>query len=187
MRNVVLTATVAIALAAAPAFVKGQKAQKNAGAKQMTDQTFVTKAAAGGMAEVELGKLAQQHAASDQVKQFGSKMAADHQKANEQLKKIAAAKGINLPADMSSSDRREFDKLSKKTGADFDHEYMKEMVSDHKKDVKEFQSAAKSAADPEIKNFASSTLPTLQQHLDMAQQAEAATKNESSTKTSSAR
>ena len=77
--------------------------------------------------------------------------------------------------------------VSDAAGADFDHEYMKEMVSDHKKDVKEFQSAAKSAADPEIKNFASSTLPTLQQHLDMAQQAEAATKNESSTKTSSAR
>jgi hypothetical protein len=65
-------------------------------------------------------------------------MAADHQKANEQLKKIAAAKGINLPADMSSSDRREFDNLQKKSGADFDREYMKEMVSDHKKDVKEF-------------------------------------------------
>ena len=152
-----------------------------------SDRKFVEEAAQGGMAEVELGKLAQQHAASDQVKQFGSKMAADHQKANEQLKKIAAAKGINLPADMSSSDRREFDKLSKKTGADFDHEYMKEMVSDHKKDVKDFESAAKKADDPDIKSFASSTLPTLQQHLDMAQSTEAATKNEGSTKTSSAR
>ena len=152
-----------------------------------SDRKFVEEAAQGGMAEVELGKLAQQHAASDQVKQFGSKMAADHQKANEQLKKIAAAKGINLPADMSSGDRREFDKLQKKTGADFDREYMKDMVSDHKKDMKDFQSAAKSAEDPEIKNFASSTLPTLQQHLEMAQSTEAATKNEGSTKTGSAR
>ena len=152
-----------------------------------SDRKFVEEAAQGGMAEVELGKLAQQKAASDQVKQFGSKMAADHQKANEQLKKIAAAKGINLPADMSSSDRREFDKLQKKSGADFDREYMKEMVSDHKKDVKEFQSTAKSANDPDIKNFASSTLPTLQQHLDMAQQAEAATKNLRNTQTSSSK
>jgi putative membrane protein len=152
-----------------------------------SDRKFVEEAAQGGMAEVELGKLAQQRAASDQVKQFGSKMASDHQKANEQLKKIAAAKGINLPADMSSSDRREYDKLQKKSGADFDREYMKEMVADHKTDVKDFQSAAKSANDPDIKSFASSTLPTLQQHLDMAQSAEAATKNEGSTKTSSAR
>src|SRR5258705_3878763 len=90
------------------------------------DRKFVEEAAQGGMAEVELGKLAEQHAMSDQVKQFGRKMATDHQKANEQLKKIAAAKGINRPADMSSGDRREFDKLSQKTGADFDREYMKE-------------------------------------------------------------
>ena len=152
-----------------------------------SDRKFVEEAAQGGMAEVELGKLAQQHAASDKVKQFGSKMATDHQKANEQLKKIAASKGINLPTDMSSSERREYDKLSKKTGADFDRQYMKEMVSDHKKDVKDFESAAKKADDPDIKSFASSTLPTLQQHLDMAQSAEAATKNEGSTKTSSAR
>ena len=152
-----------------------------------SDRKFVEEAAQGGMAEVELGKLAEQHAASDRVKQFGRKMTTDHQKANEQLKKIAAAKGINLPADMSSGDRREFDKLQKKTGADFDREYMKDMVSDHKKDMKDFQSAAKSAEDPEIKNFASSTLPTLQQHLEMAQSTEAATKNEGSTKTGSAR
>ena len=88
---------------------------------------------------------------------------------------------------MPSSDRREFDKLQKKSGADFDREYMKEMVSDHKKDVKEFQSTAKSANDPDIKNFASSTLPTLQQHLDMAQQTKAATKNERNTQTSSSK
>jgi putative membrane protein len=152
-----------------------------------SDRKFIEEAAQGGMAEVELGKLAEQHATSDQVKQFGRKMATDHQKANEQLKKIAVSKGINLPADMSSSERREYDKLSKKTGADFDREYMKEMVSDHKKDVKDFESAAKKADDPDIKSFASSTLPTLQQHLDMAQQTEAATKNERNTKTSSAR
>ena len=151
------------------------------------DQKFIEDAAAGGMAEVELGKLAEQHGASDQVKQFGKKMVEDHQKANDQLKKIAESKGLKLPADMSASDRREYDKLQKKTGADFDREYMKEMVSDHKKDVKDFESAAKKADDADVKNFASTTLPTLHQHLDMAQQTEAATKNERNTKTSSAR
>jgi len=151
------------------------------------DRKFIEEAAQGGMAEVQLGKLAEQQAASDQVKQFGRKMADDHQKANEQLKKIAASKGVNLPADISSSDRREYDKLQKKTGADFDREYMKEMVSDHKKDVKDFESAAKKADDADIKSFASQTLPTLHQHLDMAQQTEAMTKNERNTKTSSAR
>jgi putative membrane protein len=161
----------------------------NAPAKNLShgDRKFIENAAEGGMAEVQLGKLAEQKAASDQVKQFGKKMADDHQKANEQLKKIAASKGINLPTDISASDRREYDKLQKKSGADFDREYMKEMVSDHKKDVKDFQSAAKSADDAEIKNFASSTLPTLQQHLDLAQQTENVAKGEGNQKTSSAR
>jgi len=149
------------------------------------DRKFIENAAEGGMAEVQLGKLAEQKAASDQVKQFGKRMADDHQKANEQLKKIAANKGVNLPTDLSSSDRREYDKLQKKSGADFDREYMKEMVSDHKKDVKEFESAAKSANDPEIKSFASTTLPTLHQHLDLAQQTENVAKSEG--KTSSAK
>jgi putative membrane protein len=151
------------------------------------DRKFIEEAAQGGMAEVELGKLAQQKAASDQVKQFGKKMADDHQKANEQLKTLASKKGMTLPADMTSSDRREYDKLQKKSGAEFDREYMKEMVSDHKKDVKDFESAAKKADDADIKSFASTTLPTLQQHLDLAQQTENVAKSEGNQKTSSAR
>ena len=152
------------------------------------DRKFIEEAAQGGMAEVQLGQLAQQKASNDQVKQFGKKMADDHQKANDELKKIASTKGITLPTDLSSSDRREYDKLQKKSGADFDREYMKEMVSDHKKDVKDFQSEGKSAKDPDIKNFAASTLPTLQQHLDLAQQTENAVKSGAAAqKTSSAR
>ena len=152
------------------------------------DRKFIEEAAQGGMAEVQLGQLAQQKASNDQVKQFGKKMADDHQKANDEIKKIASNKGINLPTDLSSGDRREYDKLQKMSGADFDREYMKEMVSDHKKDVKDFQSEGKSAKDADIKNFASSTLPTLQQHLDLAQQTENAVKSGGNAqKTSSAR
>jgi putative membrane protein len=152
------------------------------------DRKFLENAAQGGMAEVQLGKLAEQKASSDQVKQFGKRMVTDHQKANDELKKIASDKGFNLPAELSSSDRREYDKLQGKSGADFDREYMKEMVSDHKKDVKDFQSEAKSAKDGDLKNFATSTLPTLEQHLDLAQQTENAVKSGGSAqKTSSAR
>jgi putative membrane protein len=79
---------------------------------------------------------------------------------------------------MDSSSKREYDKLSKLSGADFDKEYMKQMVSDHKKDIKEFQSQAKSGKDADIKNFAQSTLPTLEDHLKQAEAAEANAKNE---------
>jgi putative membrane protein len=88
---------------------------------------------------------------------------------------------VKLPADLDRGERREIDNLGKKSGADFDREYMKHMVSDHKKDVAEFKSEAKSAKDADVKNFASSTLPTLEQHLDLAKSTEQAAKNEGKT------
>lgn len=138
------------------------------------DRKFVEDAAKGGLAEVQLGQLAAQKAQSPEVKQFGQKMVDDHGKANDKLKQIASSKGVDLPADLDRSARREYDKLSKMNGDDFDREYMKHMVSDHKKDVKDFADEAKSGKDADVRSFASETLPTLQQHLQMAQQADAA-------------
>jgi putative membrane protein len=150
------------------------------------DRKFMEKAAQGGMAEVQLGKLAADKASNDQVKQFGQRMVDDHSKANDQLKQLATSKGVNLPTELDRSAQREMDKLQKLSGADFDREYMNHMVSDHKKDIGEFKSAAKSK-DADVKQFASSTLPTLEQHLDLAKSAEQAAKNASRTtqKTSS--
>ena len=137
------------------------------------DRRFIEDAAKGGLAEVQLGQLAAQKAQSPEVKQFGQKMADDHGKANDQLKQLASSKGVELPTDLVRAARREHDKLSKMSGDDFDREYMKHMVSDHKKDVKDFEKEAKSGKDADVKTFASSTLPTLQDHLQMAQQADA--------------
>jgi len=149
------------------------------------DRKFIEKAAEGGMAEVKLGQLAAQKAGADQVKQFGQRMVDDHGKANDQLKQLASTKGVTLPADLDKSTQREYDKLSKLSGPDFDREYMKHMVSDHKKDVSEFKSEANKAKDADLKQFASSTLPTLQEHLNLAQSAEQVAKNEGKTQTSS--
>jgi putative membrane protein len=141
------------------------------------DRRFIEKAARGGMAEVEMGKLAQDKAASDRVKAFARKMAEDQSRANDELKQLAAAKGVTLPTDIAAKDRREINKLSKLSGADFDREYMKSMVSDHQKDLSEFKSESKSSRDNDVKSFAAKTLPTLQQHLDLARSTEAATRN----------
>jgi putative membrane protein len=136
------------------------------------DKTFVHQAAIGGMAEVELGKLAQQKAQSADVKQFGQRMEQDHSAVNEQLMSVASAKGIDVPKQLDREHQQLRDKLAKATGAQFDREYMQAMVKNHKKDVKEFEKVAKSGRDADIKNFAQSTLPTLQQHLQMAQDIE---------------
>jgi len=132
---------------------------------------FATNAAQGGMAEVELGRLATQRAGDVSVREFGARMVADHSRANSELKSIAGQKGIQLPTELNSEQKSEMDKLSKMSGAEFDKEYMSAMLKDHETDVKDFDTQAKEGNDPEIKAFAGKTLPTLQQHLQMAQQA----------------
>jgi putative membrane protein len=135
------------------------------------DKKFLTDAAQGGMEEVELGRLAVSNAESADVKAFGQRMIDDHSKANDQLKQVAQNKGVSVPTDVSSAQRRDIDKLSKLTGADFDRAYMKMMVEDHKKDVGEFSREAKNGNDTDVKSFASTTLPTLEEHLKMAEDA----------------
>jgi putative membrane protein len=129
------------------------------------DKEFMMKAAMGGMSEVEMGRLAASNATDPDVKAFGQRMVDDHSKANDQLKQVAASKGVTLPTEMDGSERREMDKLAKMTGADFDHAYVKMMVKDHKKDVSEFSKEADKGTDADVKSFAGTTLPTLQDHL----------------------
>ncbi|MCU7525314.1 MAG: DUF4142 domain-containing protein [Ignavibacteria bacterium] len=133
------------------------------------NQEFVTDAASGGMMEVELGTMAVQNASSQEVKDFGRRMIDDHSKANDELKSIAAKENIPVPAALKDENRDDVDKLSKLSGSDFDKEYMDMMVKDHKKDIKNFEDMAQNAQSPELKQFAQKTLPTLRQHLKMAQ------------------
>ena len=132
------------------------------------DARFVHEAAVGGMAEVEMGRLAADKASSADVKQFGQRMVDDHGKANGELKTFASTKGVTLPATLDASHKAVQDKLSKLTGAAFDRAYMQEMVKDHDKDVAAFRRASTSAADADLKAWAGKTLPTLQEHQKMA-------------------
>ena len=131
-----------------------------------SDADFVEDAAIGGMSEVELGKLASTKATSADVKAFGQMMVTDHTKANDELKALAAKKSWKLPAEVDSSHKSTADDLKSRTGADFDKEYVEEMVDDHETDVKAFEDKAKNATDPDLKAFAEKTLPTLRKHLD---------------------
>jgi putative membrane protein len=134
------------------------------------DVKFIEDVAKGGLAEIELGKLAQRQAQDPAVKDFGARMVKDHTAAGEKLRPIADAKGIVLPSGIDKSHQKDVDKLAKKSGADFDKAFMDHMVTDHRKVVKEFQKEAKSAKDADVQQFASSTLPTIEEHLRLAQQ-----------------
>ncbi len=133
------------------------------------DTKFMKTAAMGGMEEVELGKLAAQKASSADVKNFGQHMVDDHSKANDQLTQLATQKGVTLPTAMSTMQKHDMDKLAKLSGAAFDSAYVSMMVKDHKKDIADFQKESKSGKDSDLKSWATTTLPTLQDHLKMVQ------------------
>jgi len=133
------------------------------------DRDFAVKAAQGGMAEVEMGNLAQQRGSNDQIRDYGKKLVNDHTKANNDLKDIANTENITLPTDMGASHRKTLDRLGKLSGSEFDREFFKESVADHRKDIDEFQKEANDGSDPALKNFAARTLPTLQDHLQTAE------------------
>jgi len=134
-----------------------------------SDAAFVKEAAQGGMLEVELGKIAQAKAADDKVKDFGKKMEQDHGKANEELKKLAVDKGVQVANELDSKHKSMVTKLDKLSGAKFDKAYMDAMVSDHKDDVKKFTSESEKSKDADLKKFATDTLPTLKSHLQLAE------------------
>ena len=143
------------------------------------DVDFVREAALGGMMEVQLGKTAQEKATKPQVKEFGRHMQTDHSKANDELKKIAAKKGIKLPTALEGKAKTTFDKLAKLKGDEFDREYINAMVDDHKQDIEKFQQESDKGKDPELKKFAQDHLPILKKHLALAEQTqkEVATKS----------
>lgn len=140
------------------------------------DKAFMEKAAMGGMVEVEMGRLAQQKGTSQQVKDFGARMVQDHGAANNELMQLASKKGLQMPSDAGSAHKRDVQKLSGLSGAQFDREYMAHMVKDHRKDVSDFEKASKSAKDSDVKAFAAKTLPVLQEHLKLAQTTQDAVK-----------
>lgn len=134
------------------------------------DHKFVMSAAHGGMLEVQLGEVAEKNASHADVKAFGKHMVTDHSKANDQLKQLAKAKEVVLADKLPKRQQETYDKLSKLTGKEFDKEYMKLMVEDHRRDIEEFEKEAKSGKDADLKAFANNTLPTLRDHLKMAKE-----------------
>lgn len=133
------------------------------------DAEFAVEAADGSLMEVQLGTMALTKAASPEVKAFAQKIVDEHTKANDELKALAAKKNITLPTTMGDEHKRKYENLQEKSGEEFDKEYMDLMVKDHKEDIKEFEEQAEDGSDPEIKEWASSKLPALRNHLEEAE------------------
>jgi putative membrane protein len=133
------------------------------------DQIFVKEAAMGGIAEVELSKIAQKSENAD-VKNFANRMVQDHTAANQELTTIATGLGVEMPKTLDAEHERMRQKLAALHGKAFDEQYMQGMVADHDKAVTLFQQEGRSGASMQLKTFALKTLPILQEHQKMAQE-----------------
>jgi putative membrane protein len=133
------------------------------------DSQFMTKAASGGMLEVQLGQAMAKRATSPEVKQFAQEMVTDHTKNNDQLKALAAQKNITLPTTLGEDQQKVYDDVLAEKGPALDQKYVQAMLADHGDDIKEYQEAIAKSGDRDIQAFAQQTLPVLQMHLGMAQ------------------
>ncbi|HVF31294.1 MAG TPA: DUF4142 domain-containing protein [Pyrinomonadaceae bacterium] len=142
----------------------------NANATTGMPKDFWTSAASGGMAEVELGRLASTKAQNPEVKRFAEMMVADHSKSNDELKALATRKNINLPTALDANHQSVQSRLQTLSGQEFDRAYVQAMVADHEATVQLFESQVSNNGDVEARSFAEKTLPTLRQHLEMIKQ-----------------
>lgn len=129
----------------------GSSTDKMSTSQSSKDKMFLKKAAEGGLLEVQLGQLATQKASSADVKSFGQKMVDDHTALNESMKPIAQKMGVTPPMKLNKKDQALYDMMNAKSGDEFDKAYLKDMVMDHSKDLREFTMEAKTAADPDLK------------------------------------
>jgi putative membrane protein len=136
----------------------------------VADEVFALMAADDGLAEVQLGKLAEGHAASPEVKQLAQRLVQDHTKANQELLAIAEKKEITLPKKVDDTQEHAVKLFSKLEGAEFDREFLRSQVMEHEKDVAAFSVQAKEGQDPDLKAFAAKQLPALQEHLQRARE-----------------
>jgi putative membrane protein len=142
-----------------------------ASAQSLNDQDFVHKALQGGDAEIQLGQLAQQKSQSEDVKQFGQKMVMDHTALGDKvIKPMAQALGVKEPKGLPKKDKQLIASLNQLSGPQFDQEYIKAMVKDHKQDLKDFKDEAEMSQNPTIKKAAEEGESMISQHLQLIEQ-----------------
>jgi putative membrane protein len=146
---------------------KSRPAQQQA-AQDKASQKFLTEAIEGNLAEVQMGELAQKNGNSDGVRSFGQMLQKDHSEANQKATAAASSLGMTPPTAPNSKQKADYDRMAKLTGAKFDQEFVKHMIADHKKDIREYDNEAKKKTDAAA-SYAKEALPTLHKHLETAQ------------------
>ncbi len=135
-----------------------------------TGRNFAQTAAGANMAEINLARLAKQKATNEQVKEYAQMVETDHQNSLERIQGIMRDLNMTPPSGIDPKHQDTYDRLSKLSGNRFDSEFMRVMVEEHQKAVQDFQQAANTVQNAELKKYAQDMLPKLGQHLNQAQQ-----------------
>ncbi len=132
------------------------------------DQKFVRNAAADGLLEIELGRLAQERGGGGEIRRFGERMVQDHGQINAELQRFAAARGVPWPGNLGHDRQALVAQMGRLTGAEFDRAYSKQALADHQRAVAAFDQQALTGRDAELKAWAGKVLPALREHLQTA-------------------
>jgi putative membrane protein len=157
-------------LLAAALFIGAGTQAQSASDASMMDKHFVSEALKGGMAEVELGRLAEEKGNSNDVKEFGRKMVEDHTRMGDQMKGVATQIGVTPPTSPTMMEQVELKKMKGLSGDQFDQAYIKAMVKDHEGDLKDFQKEASTGKSATVKDAANQGTSVVSGHLAMIKQ-----------------
>ena len=143
---------------------------RDAGSMGRTDRKFMGAAAQAGLAEIAAGELAAQKAHDPRVREYAAQLVADHRAANARLQRIASAKRMALPSQLSRGQQGDLRSLQRLAGDDFDQRFLDRMVREHEKAMDMFNQEMKGRhQDADLKNFAQDTVIVMQRHYGEAQ------------------
>jgi putative membrane protein len=160
----ILTGLVCGALSCIPALAQAQTATATP-----ADSEFVTFAGQTDMTEAHLGQLAQEQATGQEIKDYGQMLTQDHTKDYDALTAVASKIGAEVPKGIDAAHNKMIDPLAKLKGRTFDHRFLAAMVKGHEEAITKYKKEADSGDNAALKAYASSARPTLQQHLEKAQ------------------
>ncbi len=146
------------------------------------EQDFINNAAAADLAEIQLGSLVQRTSQETRVQEYGRMLAADHEQNLEQLQSLAARYNFQMSTSIDGAHQQALNQLKALSGLQLDRKFASQEIADHQKTIQEFQKMAKGAPTPEVKLYATQTLPVLQKHLEEARELQSTIPSSSSGK-----
>ena len=141
----------------------------SSGSLAAAERTFLMRAGADGLFELEAARMASEQAKDEAVKRYASMLVEQHTTANQELMELAKSKGLSLPTSMPGGKRRELERLKNAKGEEFDAAFVQTVgIRDHRGDVNRFRQISRTAKDADVKAWATKMLPILERHMSEA-------------------